>query len=160
MNQKKEEENKGVGTGEREIRISREFDAPRESVFEAWTEPDIIGRWWGPDGFTTTTHHMDFREGGAWDFIMHGPDGTDYNNFIRYIEIVDPEKLVYDHGRNSDLPADFRVWVTFKDLGDKTQLSMRMVFPEKEARDEAVKFGAIEGGEQTLNRLAKHLGEH
>lgn len=159
MKQKKKEDSE-IGAGEREIRISREFDAPRESVFDAWTEPDKIGRWWGPDGFTTTTHEMNFREGGAWDFIMHGPDGTDYDNFIRYLEIVNPEKLVYDHGSNSDLPPDFRVRVTFKDLGDKTLLSMRMVFPEKEARDDAAKFGAIEGGEQTLDHLAKYLSSH
>lgn len=156
MNQQNEEDSE-FGTGEREIQISREFDVPRESVFDAWTEPDKIGRWWGAYGFTTTTHEMDFREGGSWDFIMHGPDGTDYNNFIRYIEIVNPEKLVYDHGRNSDHPPDFRVRVAFRDLGEKTLLSMRMVFPGKEARDDAAQFGAVEGGEQTLDRLAKFL---
>jgi uncharacterized protein YndB with AHSA1/START domain len=80
-------------TTDREIVTTRVFDAPREMVFDAWTDPKHIGQWWGPIGFTTTTHEMDVRPGGVWRFTMHGPDGRDYKNRIVYTEIVRPERL-------------------------------------------------------------------
>ncbi|MCF7804526.1 MAG: SRPBCC family protein [Candidatus Marinimicrobia bacterium] len=145
-------------TSEREIVLTREFDAPREQVFDAWTSPDKIGQWWGPDGFTTTTHSMDFREGGVWDFVMHGPDGTDYKNYIKYTEIVKPKWLSYEHGEEVEQGPLFHGMVIFEDLGGKTRLTFRTLFPTKEARDKNVEEnGAIEGGKQTLNRLAEYL---
>lgn len=71
-------------TADREIVITRVFDAPREQVFDAWTDSEHVSQWWGPNGFTTTTHEMDVRPGGVWRFIMHGPDGVDYKNRIVY----------------------------------------------------------------------------
>src|SRR5258706_10882308 len=76
----------------------RVFDAPRELVWKVWTEPEHIGKWWGPNGFTTTTHKMEVKAGGVWRFVMHGPDGRDYQNKITFIEVVKPERLVYKHG--------------------------------------------------------------
>jgi len=146
--------------GSREILLTREFDATHDLVFDAWTEPEKIGKWWGPKGFTTTTFEMDFQEGGVWRFIMHGPDGTDYPNRIVYTEIVKPERLVYEHGEAEDKPADFKVTAKFEDLGDsKTRLTMRTIFPTAEARNNATEFGAIEGGNQTLERLTEYLAE-
>ena len=66
----------GPATADREIVIARVIDAPREVVFEAFTEARHLSQWWGPDGFTTTTRSFEFREGGVWDFVMHGPDGN------------------------------------------------------------------------------------
>jgi len=151
---------KNQDTSEREIVLTREFDAPREQVFDAWTSPEKIGRWWGPNGFTTTTHSMDFREGGIWDYTMHGPDGTDYKDYIKYTEIKKPERLSYEHGEEVEQGPLFTGTVIFEDLGSRTRLTLRTVFPTKEARDKNVEEnGAIEGGKQTLGRLADYLME-
>lgn len=141
---------------EREIRLDRIFDAPRELVFEAWTRREHIGQWWGPNGFTTTTYEMDVRPGGVWRFMMHGPDGTDYPNRIVYEEVVPAERLVYAHG---DFETTlFHVTVTFTVEGGRTRVRMRLLFPTAEARDYVVReHGAIEGGRQTLGRLEQYL---
>jgi uncharacterized protein YndB with AHSA1/START domain len=89
---------------------------------------------------------------------MHGPDGTDYNNKVIYLEIVKPERLVYTHGDDEN-PAQFHVTVTFADQGGKTRLTMRSLFPTQAARVEQKKFGAVEGGNQTLGRLEKYLAK-
>ncbi len=137
----------------RSIVVSRVFDAPRTLVFDTWTDSRHVGNWWGPNGFTTTTHEMNVRPGGVWRLTMHGPDGVDYQNTITYIEVVKPERLVYNHGG-----AGARVTVTFDDLGGKTKLTMRMVFPSVDERDTVVrKSNAIEGGNQTLERLGEQL---
>ena len=81
----------------RQIAATREFDAPRDLVFSLWTDPVHIARWWGPKGFTNTIHEMDVRPGGVWRFVMHGPDGRDYENKIVYREIVRPERIAYSH---------------------------------------------------------------
>src|SRR6266513_5473712 len=74
-------------TADREIVISRVINAPRELVFEAFTELRHLSRWWGPEGFATTTRAFEFRVGGEWVFVMHGPDGTDYQEWISWTEI-------------------------------------------------------------------------
>lgn len=144
---------------DREIVITRVFDAPRELVFDAWTDREHIDKWWGPKGFTNTTHFMDVRPGGMWRYTMHGPDGTDYRDRITYLEVVRPEKLVYLHGEDTDDGANhFRGSTTFVDLNGKTELTLRIVFDTVEQRNEAVeKIGAIEGGNQTLDRLGDYL---
>lgn len=144
-------------TADREIVQQRVFEAPREMVFDAFTRLEHIGHWWGPNGFTTTTDEMDVRPGGVWRFTMHGPDGTDYPNKIVYHEVVRPERLAYAHG-DGDGPAWFEVTVTFEEQDGKTTLTMRSVFPSAEIRDALVKkANAIEGGRQTLARLAAYL---
>jgi uncharacterized protein YndB with AHSA1/START domain len=143
----------------RTILTTRIYDAPRALVFAAFTDSTHLAQWWGPNGFTTTTHAMDVRPGGVWRFVMHGPDGTDYQNQITYDEIVKPERLVYRHGGAVDAePVRFHVTVTFEDLGGKTRLTMRMVFPSVAEHDRvAEKYGAVEGAKQTLERLAGYL---
>ena len=139
----------------RSIVVTRVFDAPRNLVFDAWTDAKHVGNWWGPRGFTTTTHEMDVRPGGVWRLTMHGPDGVDYQNKITYLEVVKPERLVYDHGG-----AGARVTVTFEDQAGKTRLTMRMVFPSAEERDRVVKkHNAIEGANQTLDRFGEQLAK-
>jgi uncharacterized protein YndB with AHSA1/START domain len=148
-----------TGHDARKIVTTRVLDAPRELVFEAWTNPKHLVRWWGPNGFTTTTRAIDARPGGVWRFVMHGPDGVDYENQIVYDEIVKPKRLVYSHGGSEDVePVQFQVTVTFEDHDGKTKLTMRGLFLSAAERDRvAEKYGAIEGAKQTLERLAEHL---
>lgn len=146
-------------SSDREIVFTRLFDAPRELVFTAFTQPEHVAQWWGPRGFTTTIHEMDVRPGGVWRFIMHGPDGVDYPNKIVYTEVVRPERLAYTHGPDGeDDSGQFQVTVTLAEEGGKTRLTMRALFASAEERDKAVReFGAIEGGNQTLDRLDEYL---
>jgi uncharacterized protein YndB with AHSA1/START domain len=147
-------------TTDREIVVSRVIDAPRELVFEAFTEVRHLSRWWGPDGFTTTTRAFEFRVGGEWDFEMRGPDGTDYQEWISWTEIVAPERIALLHGESRDDPNAFESVITFALEGAATLIEMRTVFPSKELRDEAAeKYHAIEGGRQTLGNLAAYVTE-
>ncbi len=149
-----------VATADREIVISRVIDAPRELVFEAFTEVRHLSRWWGPEGFTTTTQSFEFRVGGEWDFVMHGPDGTDYQEWISWTEIAPPERIALRHGESRGDPNAFESVLTFAPDGAATRIEMRTVFPTKELRDEAVeKYHAIEGGQQTLSNLAAYVAE-
>lgn len=145
---------------DREIVLSRAFDAPRELVFDCFSDPQLITLWWGPRGFMTITDSMEFRPGGVWLYTMHGPDGTEYPNRVVYREISRPERLVYDHGASEDDPAQFRVTVTFEKEGRGTRITMRSLFDSVGARDYVVReYGAIEGGKQTLERLAEIVRE-
>lgn len=147
-------------TADREIVISRVIDAPRELVFEAFTEVGHLSRWWGPEGFSTTTRSFEFREGGTWDFVMHGPDGTDYSEWITWTEIVPPERIALLHGESRDDPNAFESTMAFAPYGTATRIVMRTVFPTRELRDEAVeRYHAIEGGEQTLGNLAAYVAD-
>jgi uncharacterized protein YndB with AHSA1/START domain len=150
------------GAADRQIVTTRVLNAPRELVFKMWTDPEHIVQWWGPKGFTTTTYSMDVRPGGVWRFVMHGPDGTDYQNQITYLEIVKPERLVYKHGGGEEVePVNFETTVTFEEQGGKTRLTMRALFPSAEAREHVVKkYGAIEGASQTMDRLEQHLAKN
>lgn len=145
-------------TADREIVLTRTLDAPRELVFRAWTDPEHVGRWWGPRGFTTTVYEMDVRPGGVWRYMMHGPDGTDYPNLVEYVEVTPPGRLVYWHGSDQhDGPDRFHVTVTFEEQDGGTALTMRMLFRTAGQREKTVEFGAVELGYQTLDRLAEHL---
>ena len=145
-------------TADREIVISRVIGAPPEVVFEAFTQVRHLSRWWGPEGFTTTTRTYEFRVGGVWDFVMHGPDGTDYQEWISWTEITPPERIALLHGESRDDPNSFESSVTFASEGEATRIEMRTVFPTKELRDEAVeKYHAVEGGRQTLSNLDAYV---
>jgi uncharacterized protein YndB with AHSA1/START domain len=144
----------------RELIIERVFDAPRELVFDAWTDPAHVAQWWGPTGFTTTTHEMDVRQGGVWRFIMHGPDGTDYPNQVVYTEVVKPERLVYAHGEDKEGDSgQFQVTVTCAEQGNQTKITMRMLFATEAEFDAAKEMGAVTGAHQTLDRLEEFLAQ-
>lgn len=148
-------------SADRETVVSRTIDAPRELVFRAFTEVRHLSQWWGPHGFTTTTRAFEFRVDGVWEFTMHGPDGTDYPEWITWTDIAAPERIAMLHGEYRDDPNSFESVITFSASGDATTIEMRTVFPTKEHRDEAVeKFGAIEGGKQTLGNLAAYVTGH
>ena len=140
-----------------EIRIIRIYDAPVETVWDAWTDPDQIAQWWGPRGFTTSTHSKDLRPGGSWVFNMLGPDGTDYPNRVNYLEVEKCAKLVYDHGANDDRPPLFRVTVLFSDIKGKTKMEMSMILPTPEAAQETRAFIKKAGGDSTWDRLSEYL---
>jgi uncharacterized protein YndB with AHSA1/START domain len=143
---------------DREFIISRTIEGSRRLVFEAFTDPAHLAHWWGPNGFTTTTRAFEFRPGGVWDFIAHGPDGTDYPNWIEWREIVPPERLVYLHGEKDDDPRAFASTVTLVERGSATEVTMHAVFKTREQFDEVVeRYGALEGAEQHFGRLADYI---
>src|SRR6476646_9126111 len=109
-------------TADREITISRVINAPRELVFEAFTEVRHLSQWWGPDGFTTTTRAFEFRLDGEWDFVMHGPDGTDYQEWICWTEIAPPERIELLHGESVGDPNAFESVLTLAADGAATWL--------------------------------------
>ncbi len=144
-------------TRDREFGAERTLDAPIDLVWQVWSEPQHIAEWWGPNGFQNTIHKMEFRQGGAWNFIMHGPDGTDYPNHVRYLEIIPKQSMIYDHGGAEDEVA-FRVYVKFVPEGKKTRVSMRGVFKTAAELNEVIeKNGAIDGLNQTFDRMADYL---
>lgn len=144
-----------------ELINTRVINASRERVFQAWTDPAHISEWFGPDGFTITTKSMEVKTGGKWIFIMHGPDGTNYDNEITYEEIKAPELLIlgYNATPEHNLKA-FRATVTFEDMDGKTKLTLRHIFENAEERVKQEGIGAVEGGNQTLNRLEAYLAKN
>jgi uncharacterized protein YndB with AHSA1/START domain len=140
----------------REITVTREFGAPRELVFAAWTDPVHVSKWWGPKGFTTTTTRMEMRPGGVWELVMHGPDGTDYPSKIVFVEIVKPERVVYDHV----LAPLFRSTSIFEDLGPRSRLTVTLRFESAKVCEQAVRqHGALKGLQEMVVRLAEHMGK-
>jgi len=143
-----------IKISDRELVMSRVLNAPRQLVWEVWTNPEHIKHWWGPNGFTNTIFEMDVRPGGVWDFIMHGPDGTDYKNKSIYKEVIKPERLVYDHISG----PKFQFTVTFTEQGKKTQISIQMLFETAGERDNVIKvFKADEGLRQNIYKLEGYL---
>jgi uncharacterized protein YndB with AHSA1/START domain len=143
----------------KEIRIVRLYDAPVQAVWDAWTDPAQVAQWWGPRGFTLTTHSKDLRVGGSWTYTMHGPDGTDYPNKTAYLEVEPLARLVYDHGANDDRPPMFRVTVQFAEVGGKTRMEMSMSLPTAEAAMQTRQFIKQAGGDATWDRLAEYLAK-
>lgn len=140
-----------------EIQITRIYDAPVKTVWEAWNDLSQVAEWWGPRGFSLTTHSKDLRPGGSWSYTMHGPDGVDYPNKTQYLEVEKYFRLVYDHGGNDDRPALFRVTVQFADIKGKTKMEMSMTLPTPAIAEETKKFIKKAGGDATWDRLAEFL---
>lgn len=155
---------------ERDLVLTRTFDAPRELVFRAWTDPEHLARWWGPTGFTNPVCEADARPGGAWLICMRSPDGEDYWCGGVYKEVVEPERIVCTdcftdekgnvvdpaerYGMPEGVPAEMLITVTFEEHEGKTTVTMRQTLPESVARE----VGAVEGWSQSFDRLAEHLG--
>jgi len=143
----------------KELIVSRLLNAPVKLVWEVWTKPEHIVNWWGPVGFITTDKGMDVQAGGKWNFMMHGPDGTDYPNRIVFIEVIPYEKLVYKHSGDADTePVNFHVTVTFEAVNNKTSLTMHSIFSSAEELERLNReYGAIEGAKDTINRLFDYV---
>ncbi len=133
---------------------TRVIDAPRELVFKAWTDPKHLAKWWGPKGFTNTFHEFDLRPGGVWRFVMHGPDGVDYQNKSVFVEIVKPERIVFNHVSG----PQFQVAATFAEQGRKTRVTFRMLF-DTVAECDKVKSFVPEANEENLDRLEAELAQ-
>jgi len=137
---------------ENELMTSREFDYPRALVFKAWTTPDVLAEWWGPEGFTNTFHVCDIAPGGEWRYTMYGPDGKTYPNHSVFVEIVPEERVVLDHLSGHE----FRITANLEDLGGRTKVTFRQHFKHKDEFEQAKPY-CIEGNEQNLDRLGRVL---
>jgi uncharacterized protein YndB with AHSA1/START domain len=143
----------------REVIFSRLLDAPRELVWKVWSDQEHLHQWFGPAGFSTTTHEFSFVPGGVWRFIMHGPNGTDYPNRIVFREIAPPSRLVYENGWDlPGAPLDFTVVVSLESVDAKTRLSIHMTFRDAESFRTAVeRYGVLDGGTTTLDRIEEYV---
>lgn len=143
----------------REIILSRLVRAPRNIVFQAWTNPDKLAEWWGPKGFTITIASFFMETGGEWKFVMHSPDGVDYRNRVVFIEVLEPERISFSQSSDTDSdPDQFNTTVTFEDQGDSTCIAMRLIFKTNEARDHVIRsYDGIEAAQQSLDRLEEIL---
>ena len=136
---------------------TRLLDAPRELVWEVWTNPEHIKEWFGPNGFSLTTNSMHVAPGKTWDFIMHG-SGRDWDNKVEYLEVIRPSLLSYRHTGAENEAYNFSVTILFEEVEGKTLLTMKSVFSSKAIIEELDrKVNAIEGGKQTLNRLEHYV---
>jgi uncharacterized protein YndB with AHSA1/START domain len=140
-------------TSDREIVTTRVIDAPRERVFEAFSDPARLARWWGPAGFSSTFHEFDFRPGGHWRFILHGPNGANYPNESVFVEVVKPERLVFDHLSDHW----FRMTITLSARpASQTLITWHMLFETAAERDR-IQAIVVEANEQNLDRLGAEL---
>jgi uncharacterized protein YndB with AHSA1/START domain len=140
-------------TKDRELLITRTLNAPVELVWEAFTNPEHVANWWGPNGFTNTIYTMDLRPGGLWELVMHGPDGTNYKNKSIYKEIVVNKKIVFNH-----FNPDFTTTIEFEEQGEQTHLRWHMLFDSVEEFIQVVKtFKADEGLKQNIEKLIVYL---
>jgi uncharacterized protein YndB with AHSA1/START domain len=148
---------------EQALLIERVYNAPRELVFKAWSEPERLAQWWGPKGWTLPVCNVDFRLGGVWHYCMQGPDGEQSWGKAVYSEIVPPERIAYTDGfsdeagnLNPDMPA-MVISIDFVAEGDKTRMVSRAQFASKEDMESLLQMGMIEGLTQTLDRLDEYL---
>ncbi|WP_417308429.1 SRPBCC family protein [Devosia sp.] len=147
---------------EREIVLTKLLDHPRAKVFAAWMDPEALAEWYGPSGLSIETHEADIRTGGLWHFDMVGEfEGQPqrFANLMRFIEIVENERIVIDYGTpEPDDPDRFHMVVTFDEQADgKTVLTLRQLHPSRERRQAVIVFGAVEYGLQTMDGLAAWL---
>lgn len=140
-----------------EIYIDRIYDADIKTVWNSWVDVDQVGQWWGPRGFTITTHSKDVKTDGHWNYIMHGPNGVNYPNSTKYLDVEKYSRMVYDHGGNADQPPMFRVTVLFSEINHKTKMEMTMALPTEEAAQNTKKFIKQAAGDTTWDRLAEYL---
>lgn len=142
-------------TTNRSLHIRRTLKAPIELVWEVWSKPEHIAQWWGPSGFTNTMQKMDFRDDGEWNFIMHGPDGKNYQNRSVFKEIVPMEKIVYEH-----FNPHFITTVLFETKEEETVIDWTVVLDTAEMLQTVIKaHNADKGLEQNLEKLALYLAK-
>ena len=142
-------------TKDRELLLTRTLNAPIDLVWEAWTDPQHIAKWWGPNGFTNTITTMDMKPGGEWILTMHGPDGTDYKNKSIFKEVIPHKKIVFDH-----IAPNFRATIEFKAQGEQTHLTWHMLFETVEQFIQVVKtFKADDGLKQNVDKLNAYLAQ-
>ena len=142
-------------TKDRELLVTRTLNAPIDLVWEAWTNPEHIAKWWGPNGFTNTITTMDMKPGGEWILTMHGPDGKDYKNKSIFKEVIPQKKIVFDH-----IAPNFTATIEFEARGEQTHLTWYMLFETAEQFIQVVKtFKADEGLKQNIDKLNAYLAQ-
>jgi uncharacterized protein YndB with AHSA1/START domain len=145
-------------TAEREIVVTRVIDGPPELVFAAWTEREHVEKWWGPGGITV--HEWNAKPGGLGRYSQPGPEGAQYPFKLKFIEVANPARLVYDYGADAENAGEpVRTNVTFEDQNGKTKVTLQLVFPSAAAREEAAKYGAVGGAKAALESVAKYLAK-
>lgn len=142
-------------TQDREMHIETTFDASIEKVWQAWTDPEQIVQWWGPNGFTNTMENFDLREGGEWRFTMHGPDGKNYGNRSVFLELIPHRIFKFEH-----FNPHFITRVLFEAKDNQTRIDWTMQFDTAEMRDIIVKVHKADDGlRQNIEKLEKYLAE-
>ncbi len=157
-------------SSDKEIVITREFTAPRQLVWDVWTEPKHIEKWFGPRGFTTRVENVEFKVGGRWHYVMVGPDGTEYPAVGVFSEITPIEKIVstdefgddfekIEAMKNVDLPAGMILTTLFDDLGQRTRLTISVSHPTIEDRKKHEAMGVVDGWGTSLEKMEEYLAE-
>jgi len=141
---------------DREIVLTRVFDAPRAMVFEAFTRPELLKRWFGPRGWSMPVCEVDLRVGGGFRFVLRGPDGKDMGMRGVYREIVPPERSVHMESFD-DYPGESQVTTVFVEEGGKTTLTATVLYPSREVRDIVIKSGMEHGAAESYDKLAEML---
>ena len=142
--------------GDREIVMTRVFDAPRHLVFDAFTKPDLLKRWFGPRGWSLVVCEVDLKVGGGFRFVLRGPDGTDMGMRGVYREIVRPERSVHMESFD-DYPGESEVTATLVEEGGRTTLTVTVLYPSQEVRDIVIKTGMEHGAAESYDKLAELL---
>lgn len=142
-------------TPDHEIVNSRTINFPRELVYKAWTDPNHLKNWWGPAGFTNTFNEFDFRVGGRWSFIMHGPEKGNYPNECEFIKIEKPSIVAW---KRYSKPL-FRVVATFEEISDdQTKIVFRQIFDTVDECNKLKKF-VVDKNEENFDRLEIELAK-
>jgi uncharacterized protein YndB with AHSA1/START domain len=141
---------------DREIVMTRVFDAPRALVFDACTHPEHLPHWFGPRGWTLPVCEIDLRPGGAWRFVLRGRDGTEMGMRGVYQEIAPPERLVSTESFD-DYPGETLNTLILSEEDGKTTYTVTVLYPSKEVRDAVLESGMQEGASESFDRLAEYL---
>jgi uncharacterized protein YndB with AHSA1/START domain len=142
----------------RTMTLSRDIAAPVAAIWDAWTDPEALPKWWGPDGFSCRTTRIDLRDGGEWVFDMIGPDGTVFPNHHRYTRVIPMERIEYELLWGENGPKHAEASAIFEPTGHGSRITLQMIFSSDAEYQEAKGFGAVELGMQTLGKLAAFVG--
>jgi uncharacterized protein YndB with AHSA1/START domain len=143
---------------DREVAMTRVFDAPRQMVFDAFTKPELLKRWFGPRGWSLVVCEVDFRVGGGFRFVMRGPDGKDMGMRGVYREIAVPERSVHVESFD-DYPGESQVTAVFEERGGRTTMTATVLYPSKDVRDIVISMGMEHGAAESYDKLAELLAE-
>jgi uncharacterized protein YndB with AHSA1/START domain len=157
--------NNASASADREIVITRVFDAPRQLVWKAWTQSEHVAKWWGPRGFNTRVTELDLRPGGVWRYVMVGPDGAEYPVKGVFREVVPMERIVttdefdepFDRPGAANLPKGIELTCLFEDLGRKTKLTLRILHATPEDRRKHEEMGVVPGWGSSFDCLDEYL---
>lgn len=144
---------------DREVVLTRAFDAPRNLVFDAFSRPELLKRWFGPRGWSLTVCEVDFRVGGGWRFVLRSPDGKEMGMRGVYLEIVPPERSVHTESFD-DYPGESQVTALFTEQAGKTTLTATVLYPSREVRDIVIQSGMEHGAAESYDKLAELLATH